>query len=85
MGASGQEGREEGVMSADGNGAEKWTVVKITVICLGLVAIGGLTSITILSYFEKAAPEGLIGFAGAAVGALATLIARVNGNGNGGH
>lgn len=68
-------------MSAEPCAAEKWTVVKITVVCLGLVALGGLTSITVLSFYEKAAPEGLIGFAGAAVGALATLIARVNGNG----
>ena len=68
-------------MSEQPCGAERWTVVKITVICLGLVALGGLASITLLSVYEKAAPEGLIGIAGAAVGALATLIARVNGNG----
>lgn len=60
---------------------ERWSVVRITVICLGLVALGGLISITFLSWASKPAPEGLIGYSGAAVGALATLIARVNGNG----
>jgi len=63
------------------NNHERWTVVKITVVALGLVALGGLVSITFLSWTDKPAPEGLIGYSGAAVGALATLIARVNSNG----
>lgn len=69
----------------NGNGHERWTVIKVTVLCLGMVALGGLVSITFLSWADKPAPEGLIGYSGAAVGALATLLARVNGNGNGGH
>lgn len=69
----------------NGNGTERWTVIKVTVLCLGMVALGGLMSVTFLAWADKPAPEGLIGFSGAAVGALATLLARVNGNGNGSH
>lgn len=69
-------------MTVETNGS-RWSVIKMAVIGVAMAALTAMAGVIILSLYDKAAPEGLIGIGGAAVGALATLLARVNGNGNG--
>ncbi len=51
--------------------------LRLVVLGLIAVAVASIASVTILSYFRKPAPEAMIGMGSAAVGALATLLARV--------
>jgi hypothetical protein len=51
--------------------------LRIVVLGLVIVALTSIFSVTLLAFSRRSVPDALIGIGSAAVGALATLVARV--------